>query len=662
MKVRSLSALAVVLVSTTAFGAPVVTITTPTSGAVVGDPATATGTLTSTYDIASLSVTVGSATATSTTAVPPSYGIALSLASVPYGPATLTVTARDVVGGVGTASVPIIVDREPTLSVTSPLDDAEANPNIAISATCSDDDPAGCTSLKAEVEGTVVAAASASVSGTYSLAAWQGRSVVLTITATDSRGRTVTSKRTVAVTGGTPRIFPGATEVATVPGRVVDYDGSRVLFATPTNTGATIRTLSSMSDTRLYSAGNAMKMGTLVAGRAALERLDGAFEWNGSVLTKFGARYAAGASKILFVTGPSSVATALVIVRDPLSSTTVYSRSDPAVWDVLEIAGAPNDDFVWTDVGGSQSLMRWRSGSLTTVVTTTYGIPFIATDGINIARVRSGTSSNDTALLSPTGTVLATLCTASVGGAPCDNARVANGWALYHVRTTSPAVRQVWRRSPTGATEKISVFSTDCSMEAISESGDVLYQNGGRRYLALDGASVPREVPAVGSPIRVGGAWYLLIDNSVYRIDGTSSGDAGVLDASAPDTATIVDGATPESGPADTSVTDTGSDVSAPDTAGSDASALDSSAADSTIMDATAADTAVAPDSNPPLVGDADAADDASGLPDDSGFDAPPPELGGCSVANGTSQPLVGVLGAALVVMLQRRRLRRRQR
>lgn len=219
---------------------PVVTIKIPYSaGDFAPDRAHFRATVSSTYSLRSVTARVGSLT------VPVSYNqsvgwdVIMDISTIPHGPATLTITATDVLDGVGMASRVFTHDNPPVVAITSPQEWGVARPNVHVAASCFDDDPGGCTSMTVTTERpdgdsvgcgiqNVVEGVS-SIDGTAVLGCPDGGptggQVVLGISAVDALGNS--SVTYVGKFG----VEPSETlhEVASVPGLIVDFDATRIL-------------------------------------------------------------------------------------------------------------------------------------------------------------------------------------------------------------------------------------------------------------------------------------------------------------------------------------------------------------------------------------------------------------------------------------------------
>ncbi len=117
------------------------------------------------------------------------------------GPRELTFTAADVLGKTANANMVVRYDLPPVVAVASPLDHSTASPSVHISATCTDDAPSGCLSLRAYVEGfnnQPLAQGTDSIDVTASLAAFTG-DVRIIIEGADTAGQITRVVRIVTV-------------------------------------------------------------------------------------------------------------------------------------------------------------------------------------------------------------------------------------------------------------------------------------------------------------------------------------------------------------------------------------------------------------------------------------------------------------------------------
>ncbi|HEU0015749.1 MAG TPA: Ig-like domain-containing protein, partial [Longimicrobium sp.] len=154
----------------------------------------------------------------------------LSLAGLPRGELTLRVRAQAANGDTGVVNVPIIHDTPPALDVQAPVFNTVARPDLRIDADCTDDDPAGCTSVVVDLMNFQtpvgrLASGTTGVHTTVSLAAQEGTTVRIRIRATDNRGQVTDVFREIPVWTSAQW-----TEVASGGYLMWDVDATRALY------------------------------------------------------------------------------------------------------------------------------------------------------------------------------------------------------------------------------------------------------------------------------------------------------------------------------------------------------------------------------------------------------------------------------------------------
>jgi hypothetical protein len=186
------------------------------------------------------------------------------------------------------------------------------------------------------------------------------------------------------------------------------------------------------------------------------------------------------------------------------------------------------------DVGASHGAWLYQNGSAPLVGlcgndVSTSGCDDIVTDDVNFAfgHYEGPGSAAFTYFVSTQGTY----DTLGVVSRSRPSYAVGGGWTAYCKDTgTTATIDQVWRRAPDGSTSQVSFFNAVSLVDAINPSGDVLYFNAGQRFLATSsGGPVPDVVStALGSGLALGGAWYVVMGRSLFRVDMTASLDGGV--------------------------------------------------------------------------------------------------------------------------------------
>ncbi|WP_437330693.1 hypothetical protein [Sorangium sp. So ce381] len=105
------------------------------------------------------------------------------------------------------------------------------------------------------------------------------------------------------------------------------------------------------------------------------------------------------------------------------------------------------------------------------------------------------------------------------------------------------AVNQVWLRTPDGEQHQISDFTASSQFDqvklrvghdGISDTGEVLFLNGGKRYLGRAGGAPESIGSALGHGRWLDGSWYVTIGNTIFQV---SSAQGAVAQLAAPGSA-----------------------------------------------------------------------------------------------------------------------------
>jgi hypothetical protein len=565
------------------------------------------------------------------------------------------VTATDLLNETGTVNATFFHDDPPVITITSPTDWSVARPNVHAVATCTDDAlGVGCLSFKASV-GALQASGSSAIDTTLDLTGYDGQAIDLTLTASDSNGATTQVIRHLFV-DTSAHLFAQES----VAGRVIDFDAARILLAT-SEREVWIRDRRTSSDVTILSAGTEPAGGWLTPRGALIARdwsspnvsgdynLIESADGQSSTLATVPAFPIVGGHFVSWVV-PTQGGGA-VILRDLLAETTTTVVAAVGPDDAGAGTGGfpldigPEGDLLYVQqTGSAYSLFRYSNASSTKVTTDLFDpAPKAKTDSTSVAYSQASPPTT-VRVSSPNGTsdiVNVALSSAS-------DLAIASGWVGFMRKSVTSGVRQVWVRSPSGVESQISLFGTDSILEFLSGIGEVMFQNGGRRYLGSP-SSIPVDVSsALGRAVHECGAWYIIMGNTVFQVIGVGTdGGTGCPIAEA------------EGGPSDSGVDKSDAsvaDAQLPNEADLDGGTVDSSilpsdssqttASDSSPQDATVSnDSNRANDSNRTGGGDSSTNEipdsttlvDASVISADGSAVAGPPSAQGCSCGLSTS-------------------------
>lgn len=471
---------------------------------------------TSTYQLASVAVTMAGRTATLAATMPGTWQGTLILVGVPRDTATLVARATDVQGATTEIVRVLTHDRRPRLVLSSPLDNAVAHPGLAIDVACDDDDASNCQ-LSVQ-RGTVVQAgpSPSPLKTTIDLTSLDGTWQAVSIQATDSRGQVATATGTVLVEASTHLRLLGAGSATDAPEKAWDMLDTRLLLEripsgqgpSPSRSFKLIRHLDTgASETLPIAVTGVMQSGFLTPNGAAIGARTNSSSttlhiWRDGALTSpsdRSARFLAASGD--FVTyrhadDPSYVQ------FEPLYRLNVLTGAETQVTGPVakNIANdvAANGDVAYV---GATGVLDYRDGVNTSISPLDGNSYFTSplTDGANVAYLRFPAGSATYELWFFDGSSLAALSNGPMSG---EDVAVNGAWTAF-TKSDASLVRQVWTRSPAGALRAVSKFGASSVIEAVAPDGSVVFRtadwryNAGSRYLA--GPS--------SDPVRVGREW-----------------------------------------------------------------------------------------------------------------------------------------------------------
>lgn len=649
------AALVVVLAAGTARAELVVSIASP-SGGPYASPLPIAVNVVSTFDVASVHAQVGAIGVDLAPAGLPTWAALLPIDALPYGPATVVVTATDVFGATATAQVSFVHDELPAIAIAGPVANAVARPTLSLAATCTDDTPGGCTALTVAAGPMLLASGTSAVAAIVDLAALDGQTVTLRFAAQDATGRQTVVTRRVYV-----EVSPDLVEVATLGTLVLDVDDTRILYADAAGAVHLHRRGDGLDQVigAIQSRGDIDPIGHLTSAGAAWVSMLGAdgscaqarelFEWRGAGLATLVDRRCAGVEPPWTFAGDhaallSGGAGGDVVRRDLTTGATVaFSFPQGSIGTtLLPFAGtwlAPGGDVV----GGAVDVVappavpgvrfyRHRAGTLTelghSLDASAWGV---MSDGERVLYLLGNAFAARVALLAPPAAEQV-LTEPLADLQPGRGYAIAGGWVAFLRASATTGARQVWRRSPAGLEIPIAPFATDSTIDLLAPSGDLTAINAGTRYLGAAGGPPLHVGSALGRPLFLADGLHIVLGRTVLRYH-----------PAAPPTDAGVDA--PTDAPTDAGVDaplDAGVDALAD--AGADASSLDAA------LDA--------PPDAPPL----DAPSDALAidtLSPDASLD-PPLTDGGCTCTSTRHSPRTTAgLALFLLAALTRRRRRR---
>jgi hypothetical protein len=503
----------------------------PVAGRFIETKFTSAVSVRSTYQLASVTASIGS------TSVPLVYGRfgpaetawsgTLSAAGIASGPQTVLFTATDVLGNVTDTAVHVQLDPLPVISIAAPSAGALARPTTAVSVTCSDDAPAGCASLTVQVGvgGAVLLSGTTSLSGSVDLSTYEGSAVDLVFTAADTTGRNTLATRKVYVDSSSL-----LTLVETVPGVVWDHDATRTLYVDQTDTTPVLRIRDSGQVSVQDVEANAALMGVdggygfLTPSGAIYVRSElnspycSAHEWRGGSRLELGGLNSCPSLRVAGSYAIFSKQDALsepisLIRRDLTAGTNTVVSTDAG--NVRNDVAATGDVAFWT---AEYRIVRWHDGSATTLPTDDPNLPwsiYPVTDGTTVVYEKTRGTSGPMAVALNSGAGEVFLAS---GQAFEPAYAIASGWIAF-TREDAAREPQIWRRSAGGALEQLTFFGTSSMLEAIFGDGTVVLTHGARRYRAIPGRTLEDVGTTQGKVIERAGRFYVLLGGNVLRVE-----------------------------------------------------------------------------------------------------------------------------------------------
>ncbi|WP_437923434.1 hypothetical protein WMF37_30950 [Sorangium sp. So ce291] len=470
------------------------------------------------------------------------YQGGLSVFGLPHGEHVLTVTATDVAGTSASAQRTVIIDAPPSLQILAPRHETVAHTRtLRVAATCVDDHPVDCLiRVNALIDGTTtsveLARGTSAIDTVVDLSALDGKTFELRFTVLDNWMSRTLRGATVHVDGS-----PLLTALDEVPGRILDFDASRILFI---NTQMRLAVLDRATRTITpiltipypFQFDNSMRAFLTRTG-AALEAQGPAdsagvgpavYEWRDGALLRLAAH-----GRIAFVSGDyMAYSGSGTYLRDLVSGTdelVLGTALDPFSFDVAENGLLAYVDRRW-------SLYTHMAETSTLLLSSGDKIIRPVTDGLNAVFTKElRRNVYQTILATPSGEVpLGVASVAQPAGAQTGTYQLHAGYIAFLRGSTGS--EQVWLRTPTGEQRQLSFFATASRLDdpptrlghdGISDTGEVMFLNPPKRYLAAPGAA-PREVSShLGHARWLDGAWYVVMGNTLFAVDDGSSGTGG---------------------------------------------------------------------------------------------------------------------------------------
>jgi len=439
----------------------------------------------------------------------------LDLSGLAFGPLDLVITGIYANGASFSTTRTFIHDRPPTLTVIEPIDQEVGRPSFRYSATCTDDDPAGCRTLTLyTATGIVLASGTSSISGTITLFGSRVDDLILFV-ATDSRGQSVTVRRTVFIESSTSIVALGE-----APGPVQDYRDGRALYLKDPSE-LVIRTLSSGFEETIPQKPVKPVVSFVTPLGAMFTSGHSLYEWRNGSLTIFpgetvnGLMLDVNERYALYGLGGSTELGTTLYRRDLLTGATATIATRAGIDN--NFLGPDGSVAFW---GMDYDIYWYRNGATTRLTNDDDAVwknRYPITDGTSVVFWKQSTVVIPlrSQIIMHDG-VSETVLAPPQMGPPTPNGgySINAGWIAF-VKADANNASAVWLRSPMGVLRQV---MANAAIEALGNDGTVVVKAGRRRYMVAPGGS-PRDVSSdVGRVVWRDPDFILMIGRVVFRI------------------------------------------------------------------------------------------------------------------------------------------------
>jgi hypothetical protein len=506
---------------------------------VYGEPVPISASVSSSSEVQSVKATVGTRSTTLTFTSGAWVG-SLALDGLPRGEQTMVIEAT--VAGGQTAQVQrlFIYDKLPVLTLTAPAQFTVGQPEIPIAGSCVDDGPTCIVTVSTNLLTSLLM-----VTGSFNTVVTPREGPqTLTFRARDSTGRYVEVTRQVFVSSK-----GGLTVDGSFQGTILDADAARALTFDDTVRPSVVRLYDRAANThqiiwtgpspdttfptRVSKGFLTPNNGALFVVETEADIIDPLFEWRNGALTQVGnatpySLIVKGAWAVFNgAVGPLGSGHA-VFLRDLTAGTNIQSPNDGGDPDVT-----PDGRAVFFGVPTPHEVFEFDpSPAPGTVTQLTFAGPlwsvYPRADGVNVVFVRSdGIDGLKSIVLRTEGGTEEVLATGlNIGAFSNTSYRVAGGWTAF-LRPGSGGSRQVWIREPDGTLRQLSSTGGSAAIEALSDSGDVVFTitttgpfatSMQKRYLHTADGTVRELGPVFGQARFIGGAPFIVAGNQVLAV------------------------------------------------------------------------------------------------------------------------------------------------
>jgi hypothetical protein len=512
-----------------ASAAVTVTITSPTPNQLRPKDLRVVATVTSTFELQTVVAVVEDRSANLAFSDGAWRG-AVNLNGLARGPLTVTVTGNEAFGGSGQDSETFVYDNPPDVTVVEPLSESVARPTIRVVASCTDDDPVGCTGMAIRFGGAcegenvpvLFSTTAASIDTVVDLSSRDGTFQDLCIDAFDSANQRTTPEPVIYVESS-----PYLVELASAPTQILDFDPTRLLWKDTSVSPPVLKITNFVALTEEtilpQDPGAPWRDGALSDVGAVVERdpVGPGLElgdWSGGLLQLVPAPL-----DVYLAAGPWALLTDNVdnlVLRDLATTTdTTLAASDVGASRYLL---RPDGQVLFVAPNANGPVNR-HVGGVTTTISPVDGkerFPLVS-DGTGAAWGRRESPTTYSLQLWDGGTGELELAPTS---SHQPTLAMNQGWLSYS-RAGSAGIPQAWVRSPGGTSTQLTFFAVASLARVLDVD-----PTGAVRFRSLSTSRVVQARP--GNPIlleltrghsrnfeRFGDTLYLAIGRTLFRLD-----------------------------------------------------------------------------------------------------------------------------------------------
>jgi len=443
------------------------------------------------------------------------YEGSLSVASLPEGDTlSVTVTAIDYLNNKKSDTISFIYDNPPVVDFIEPLDNFVATPFIHLKIKIKD--VSDCTvSINSQIQQLYSGKVKDSLEMDLDMSSQGGYVGILV---TDSRQQS--AGKTIPVSFITPATQPLLKLVYKGSSSIFDLNKNHVLATGGVPLQPRVIDISNNTETIIPFKGGISDFGFVTSTGAVFTSGNKVYDWNAGTLDSLGSYNATVSAK-----GDYAVwSNGNYFYFKNLATKTKIQLSNNAGNIYNNVAS--NGQAVFWDY--NYNIIAYKNGALSTITSNDGGTKwnvYPTTDGEYIGYLKTGECCGDQNISSylydgKNNILLSDFGNSDLGAGSFFRSgylKINNKFVAYCKKNVS-AQMQVWIRDSLGNNKQITHFLSSSLIENLNETGDIVFTNSSKRYLAFNGGPV-KEVPDIGKIYYVDSSWYIVLGNAVFKLN-----------------------------------------------------------------------------------------------------------------------------------------------